>query len=62
MIRLISISCIIVTLTAKPVPESKLYFTDYCTRYVYPSESHEIQTADGYLLTFFRIQAKYTKI
>ena len=62
MIRLILISSIIVTLTVKPIPESKLNFTDYCNKYEYPSESHQIKTEDGYLLTFFRIQAKYTKI
>jgi hypothetical protein len=46
---------------AKPVPESKLYFTEYCEYYKYPSQKHEVTTDDGYVLTFFRVQAKHTK-
>ena len=60
MIRSIMIFCFAVVIDA--LPESDLYFTDYCTYLNYPSESHRVETTDGYLLTFFRIQAKFTKI
>lgn len=52
----------LVLIQTRPHPESKLYFTDYCTYFQYPSESHQVQTDDGYLLTFFRIQAKNSNI
>lgn len=43
-------------------PSATLNFTQYCNYYNYPVESHKITTADGYILTYFRIQAKYSKI
>ena len=43
-------------------PEARLPFIDYCTFYNYPVESHRVTTSDGYILTLFRIQAKYSKI
>ena len=43
-------------------PEAKLKFVDYCNYYNYPVEVHRITTEDGYILTVFRIQRKYSKI
>ena len=43
-------------------PEARLPFMDYCAYYNYPVESHRVTTPDGYILTLFRIQAKYSKI
>lgn len=43
-------------------PEAKLYFTDYCKFYNYPVETHKVTTDDGYILTMFRIQKKYSVI
>ena len=43
-------------------PEAKLYFTDYCKFYNYPSEKHHVITEDGYILTVFRVQRKGTLI
>jgi gastric triacylglycerol lipase len=43
-------------------PEAKMPFTEYCGYYNYPVENHTITTEDGYILTFFRIQAKYSTI
>ena len=37
-------------------------FTQYCQHYNYPVESHQIITEDGYILTYFRIQAQNTTI
>jgi hypothetical protein len=44
--------------TCKEHPEAKLYFTDYCRRFFYPSQIHQVTTEDGYVLTVFRIQKK----
>ena len=52
--------CVAVALCAHP--EAKLYFTDYCKFYNYPSEKHHVITDDGYILTLFRIQRKGTII
>lgn len=58
--------CIIFTFLAVAIaklhPEAKLHFVEYCQYFKYPVQSHEIQTEDGYLMTFFRIQAKNTII
>jgi hypothetical protein len=35
---------------------------EYCNYYNYPVENHTIITEDGYILLYFRIQAKNTKI
>jgi len=43
-------------------PEAKMPFPEYCTYYSYPVENHTIITEDGYILTYFRIQAKYSTI
>jgi hypothetical protein len=32
-------------------------FDDYAEYLGYPVETHEIQTSDGYILTYFRLQA-----
>lgn len=60
--KLYLILFVILYVNARPVPESKLYFTDYCSYFNYPSEIHQIQTDDGFILTFFRVQAKHTLI
>lgn len=39
-------------------PEAFYDFVPYCQYYGYPVEVHTINTDDGYILTFFRIQAK----
>jgi hypothetical protein len=41
-------------------PEALLPFPDYCKFYNYPVEKHTINTDDGYILTYFRIQARNT--
>jgi gastric triacylglycerol lipase len=38
--------------------DTKLTFKDYVQYYNYPFEEHKITTADGYILTYFRIQRK----
>jgi gastric triacylglycerol lipase len=43
-------------------PVEYLNFTEYATYFNYPVEQHEIITEDGYVLTYFRIQAKYSTI
>ncbi|CAK72880.1 unnamed protein product (macronuclear) [Paramecium tetraurelia] len=43
-------------------PEGNLNFVKYCKYFNYPVEEHVIQTEDGYLLTYFRVQAKGTKM
>ena len=43
-------------------PEATLKFVDYCNYFNYPVESHRITTVDGYILTVFRIQRKYSQI
>ena len=43
-------------------PEATMKFMDYCNYYNYPVETHRITTEDGYILTVFRIQRKYSKI
>jgi len=57
----ILLSIILVVLEAAH-PEAKLYFTDYCKFYNYPSEKHTVITQDGYILTVFRVQKKGTLI
>ena len=39
-------------------PEAFYDFVTYCKFYNYPVQVHTINTEDGYILTFFRIQAK----
>lgn len=39
-------------------PEAFYDFVTYCKFYGYPVQVHTINTDDGYILTFFRIQAK----
>lgn len=43
-------------------PEARLPFVEYCDYYNYPVESHSITTEDGYILTLYRIQRKYSTI
>lgn len=43
-------------------PEATKPFVDYCDYFNYPVESHRVTTEDGYILTLFRIQRKYSKI
>lgn len=38
--------------------EAKSDFPEYCQIFKYPVQTHTINTADGYILTFYRIQAK----
>lgn len=38
--------------------EARLKFVDYCKFFKYPVEVHTINTEDGYILTFYRIQSK----
>lgn len=39
-------------------PEAKLEFMDYCKFFGYPVQQHKINTEDGYILTYYRIQAQ----
>lgn len=39
--------------------ETHLEFEDYVKYFQYPIEKHEVLTDDGYILTLFRIQAKF---
>lgn len=48
--------------SSKPHPEAKLEFMQYCHYFNYPVERHNIETEDGHILTFFRIQKKNTTI
>mgnify|MGYP002368527994 FL=1 len=48
--------------SAKEHPEAKLPFMSYCQYFNYPVQQHIIETEDGYLLTYFRIQKKNTTI
>ncbi|EAS07417.1 ab-hydrolase associated lipase region protein (macronuclear) [Tetrahymena thermophila SB210] len=41
--------------------ETHMEFEDYVRYYKYPIQRHEVATPDGYILTVFRIQAKYQK-
>ena len=41
-------------------PESTLSFPDYCKFYKYPVEEHTVNTEDGYILTYFRMQTRNT--
>jgi len=50
------------TLESRLPVEAFYNFTQYVSALNYPVEVHEIPTKDGYLLTFFRIQAKNTEI
>ena len=43
-------------------PEALLPFFEYCTYFNYPVERHRIIVDDGYILTLFRIQRKYSSI
>ena len=43
-------------------PEAKIPLPEYFGYFNYPYEEHFITTKDGYILRFFRIQAKNTKI
>jgi len=43
-------------------PTANYNFTAYCQYYNYPVETHIVTTQDGYELTFFRIQSKYSTI
>jgi len=47
---------------AKEHPEAKLYFTDYCRYFNYPSQIHDLTTEDGYILRVFRLQKKGSQI
>lgn len=46
----------------KEHPEAKLYFTEYCRYFNYPTQIHDVTTEDGYILRVFRIQKKGTQI
>ncbi len=37
--------------------QKKYPFDDYATYLGYPVETHAIQTQDGYILTYYRLQA-----
>ena len=43
-------------------PEATLSFIDYCHYFNYPVEAHRLTVEDGYILTIFRIQRKYSSI
>ena len=43
-------------------PEAKLPFVEYVQYFNYPVEVHRVTTDDGYILTVFRIQRKYSTI
>ena len=43
-------------------PEAKLSFVDYCQNLNYSVQQHTINTKDGYILTYFRLQAQNTTI
>lgn len=55
------VTCLIVAL-AKEHPEAKLAFMNYCQYFNYPVQQHIVETEDGYLLTYFRIQKKNSTI
>lgn len=59
---ILAILCISVAVLAKEHPEAKLYFTDYCRYFNYPSQIHDVTTEDGYVLRVFRIQKKGSQI
>ena len=42
--------------------EQVLDFPEYCNYYEYPVEEHQIQTEDGYILKYFRVQKKSRKV
>lgn len=42
--------------------EARVPFPEYCEYFNYPVENHTVTTADGYILTLFRIQAKNSQI
>lgn len=47
----------------EPLPaETFLGFEEYCQHFEYPVEKHLITTEDGYVLTYFRIQAKHSRM
>lgn len=62
MITILTFVFTICLTVSKVNPEAKLPFIDYCKHFNYPVEKHIIETDDGYLLTFFRIQKKNTII
>jgi len=43
-------------------PEANYNFIELANSLNYPVEQHDVTTADGYILTYFRIQAKNTQI
>jgi len=43
-------------------PEANYNFTEFVNSLNYPVEEHDVVTADGYILTFYRIQAKNSQI
>ena len=51
-------SCLSLSLNTNWHPESKLSFVDYCKNFNYPVEQHQINTKDGYILTYYRIQSQ----
>ena len=60
---LLLIACTFCLVSASAVPEDAfLNFTEIMDAHGYPYESHQIETDDGYLLTYFRMQAKYQNI
>jgi gastric triacylglycerol lipase len=71
VLKVISLMILASLSATKLHPEAKLYFPDYCTYFNYPSQMyyfkfcycrHNVVTDDGYILTYFRIQAKNTEI
>lgn len=62
IMRLLITLLVIAAVTAKEHPEAKLAFMSYCQYFNYPVQQHVVETEDGYLLTYFRIQKKNTTI
>ncbi|XP_037952579.1 lipase 3-like [Teleopsis dalmanni] len=57
MLKYLLAAVVIVAVSGTPLPEARKFLTtsDRVQAYGYPSETHEVQTGDGYILTLFRI-------
>jgi len=62
---ILAIACFICVASAaliKIPPEANYHFSELVSTLSYPLETHDVTTEDGYILTYFRIQAKNSQI
>jgi pimeloyl-ACP methyl ester carboxylesterase len=54
--------CVASSALVKIPPEANYHFSELAGSLSYPLETHQVVTDDGYILTYFRIQAKNSQI